>query len=268
MKPLILVLTATLGSRESLQKTIETVREIGGNYVKHVIVAPQVQITSIQAKYGNIECLAEPEGKKGIYTALNHGFRTYGHDYKYLTFINDDDYWLPDYKRIIESLINNPSLDMAYGKTQYINNKGEKIGTQTSSNQFPQFIPLLKSNIILLTQQATLIKSDLYFKIGGFDESYKLVADTKFWAELSKMNIRYKYINKECAAYMIQAGQLSSDHDTQRIEHERLWKEINATSYKPHLLAKLRFRLNNLPIYIKRYYKKNSFKAPIRYIHC
>lgn len=145
---------------------------------------------------------------------------------------------------------------MVYGRTQYVNSQGIKIGTQACSYQFMQFIPLLESNIVLLTQQATLIKSELYFKIGGFDESYKLIADTKFWAQLSLMNIHYKYLNKECAAYTIQDGQLSSDRVTQRMEHERLLQELNAKSYKRYDLTILKFRLNNLLIYINRYFKK------------
>mgnify|MGYP002424820170 CR=1 FL=1 len=252
----ILVVTATLGYRESLKRTIESVRAIGGSIVRHIIIAPQSKIALIKERFGNIECLAEPEGKKGIYAALNYAFQTYGHNYNYLTFINDDDYWLPNYQYIITELVNNPSLDMVYGRTQYVNSQGIKIGTQACSYQFMQFIPLLESNIVLLTQQATLIKSELYFKIGGFDESYKLIADTKFWAQLSLMNIHYKYLNKECAAYTIQDGQLSSDRVTQRMEHERLLQELNAKSYKRYDLTILKFRLNNLLIYINRYFKK------------
>lgn len=253
----VLVVTATLGNRESLKKTIESVRSIGGSIVQHIIIAPQSKIALIKGQFGNIDCLAEPEGEKGIYAALNYAFQTYGHDYNYLTFINDDDYWLPNYQHIIMELVNNPSLDLVYGRTQYVNSQGVKIGTQTCSNQFTQFIPLLKSNIILLTQQATLIKSDLYFKLGGFDESYKLIADTKFWALLSQIkNIHYKYLNEECAAYTIQEGQLSSDHVTQRMEHARLLQEFDVKFYNRYKLINLRFRLNNLLIYINRYFKK------------
>ena len=91
MKAKILVITPTLGNRNTLAKTIESVREIGGDMVKHIIVAPEQQISFIKETFGDIECLPELEGKKGIYAALNHGFRTYGKEFEYLTFINDDD---------------------------------------------------------------------------------------------------------------------------------------------------------------------------------
>lgn len=258
----ILVITATLGNRETLARTIQTVREIGGNRVKHVIVAPASIIPKIKERYQDIECLAEPKGRKGIYAALNHGFRTYGKNYKYLAFINDDDYWLPNYKLLIDTIYKDNSLSLVYGKTCYIDKYNTIIGNQTCSNQFKQFIPLICKGIVLLTQQATLMTSELYFKIGGFDESYVLVADTKFWAKASLLNIKTKYINKVCAAYMIQTGQLSSDKQTQKNEHLKLIQTYNHSSSLIQRTAKFFFRLNNINIYINRFIKKSNCKNP------
>ena len=84
----ILVLTPTLGNRESLLRTIESVRKIGQEHVKHIIVCPKKMIPRLSSLSGGLECLPEPEGCKGIYTALNHGFNTYGKDYEYLTVNN------------------------------------------------------------------------------------------------------------------------------------------------------------------------------------
>jgi glycosyltransferase involved in cell wall biosynthesis len=260
----ILVITPTLGNRESLRKAIDSVRIIGGDRVEHIIVCPASCIDAIKQKYGEIKCLAEQEGKRGIYAALNHGFRTYGRNYKYITFINDDDYWLPNYKLLIDYMDNHKDIDMVYAKTSYINEQYIKIGIQTSFPYLSLFFPLLKKNVVMLTQQATLIKSRLFFDICGFDESYKLAADTKFWSQLSiRKNVKSHYINKECAAYMIQEGQLSSDHCTQRLEHEKLFKEINYHGFNTNI-ALILFRLYNLPIYVRRFLKggiKNPFST-------
>lgn len=254
----ILVITATLGNRDTLAKTIESVKEIGGERIKHIIVAPGSAIPILKKKYEDIECLAEPKGKGGIYAALNYGFRTYGREYDYLTFINDDDYWLQNYSLLIKAMTNDRSLDMVYGKTRYIDASGNTIGSQSCSNQFKSFIPLHQSGIVLLTQQATLIRSDLYFNIGGFDENYKLVADTKFWARASLMDLKVKYINKECAAYIIQDGQLSSDKVTQAKEHNALFAFYPKTFLFKLLLAKWEFRIKNLPLYLKRVIKEKK----------
>ena len=255
MKTKNLVITPPLGNRKTLAKTIDSVKNIGGSLVKHVVVAPQQQIPIIKEYFGDIECLPELEGKKGIYAAINHGFYTYGKDYEYLTFINDDDYWLPDFKLLINAI--EEGYDFVYGKVNYIlENKNGIIKPMASSGQFKEFIPLLYHDIILFTQQATLIKSNLYFKMGGFSEDYKLVSDTKFWAELSLLNIKYKYISKPCAAYIHQYENLSTlNEELQALEHIQMLEQMPKFSLFKRYLAVLKFRLINSPVYISRYLK-------------
>lgn len=248
----ILVITATLGNRDTLSNTIKSVKEIGGERVKHIIVAPALNIPSIKEKYEDIECLVEPEGKKGIYAALNYGFHTYGKQYKYLTFINDDDYWLPNFNLLIDAIEKN-NIELAYGKIGYINNIGEYIKQQACTNQFYSFLSLLHSNIILFTQQATLITSDLYFKLGGFSEQFSLVSDTKFWIDASLLKIDYKYINAECATYRIQERQLSSNKNMQKKETSDLLGLYAKVPKWKQIVDKVKFRILNLNIYIKRF---------------
>ena len=251
MKAKILVITPTLGNRNTLAKTIESVRTIGGSLVKHIIVAPEREIPFIKETFGDIECLPEQEGKKGIYAALNHGFKTYGKDFEYLTFINDDDYWLPDFKLLINTI--EEGYDFVYGKVNYIlENKDGIVKPMACSNQFKDFIPLLHSKVVLFTQQATLIKSKLYFQLGGFSEEFKLVSDTKFWGDLSLLNIKYKYISKPCAAYVIQEGQLSSNKELQTKEKDILIQSFPKVSISKKYIALLRFRFNNLFVYAQR----------------
>lgn len=250
----ILVLTATLGERESLKRTIESVRTIGGERVRHIIVCPKKSVESVKSKYGDIECLEEPEGKKGIYAALNYGFNKYGRDYKYLTFINDDDYWLPDYRKLIDCITQNEDLNLVYGRTRYVNENNIMIGVQGCCPWFEAFIPLFMNNVIMITQQATLIRSSLYFDLGGYDESYKLIADTKFWVLASQLKLRYKYLNSVCASYMIQDGQLSSDHQTQSDEHKKLIEELDLKGNRT-ILTLIAYRLYNFPLYLKRIFK-------------
>ncbi len=254
MKANILVITATLGTRDTLKRTIESVRNIGGEYVKHIIVAPQTRIPKLQEEYPDLVFLAEPEGKKGIYPAINHGFNTYGHDYKYLTFINDDDYWLPDFKFLIKETQKDKDIDFVYGKVNFIlENKDKQVKEMACSKQFKDFIPLLHHNIVLFTQQATLIRSELFFSLGGFSEDYKLVSDTLFWGKLSLLNINFKYIPKPCAAYTIQEGQLSSDNSLQSNEMRGIiYSELPIPHTTRIFKSFLKYRINNICIYIKR----------------
>ena len=241
----ILVVTATLGNRESLKRTIQSVKDIGKGQVKHIIVAPNKVIPFLKAQYNGIDFLSEPEGKKGIYAAINHGFKSYGKNYEYLTFINDDDYWLPNFRLLIDET--NKHYDLIYGKIEYIlSDKKQKIKQMACSNQLKDFIPLLYSHIILFTQQATLVKSDLYFQLGGFSEKYQLVSDTKFWADLSLLNIKYKYVSQ------IQQVQLSSNKFFQKQETYELLSQLpKHTLFKKYWFM-IMYRIINLLVYIRR----------------
>lgn len=253
----ILVITATLGNRSSLARTIESVRNVNRGNIKHVVVAPSKKIAEIEAQY-NIECLPEPEGKKGIYAALNHGFYTYAKDYDYITFINDDDYWLPSFNKMIEVLDKDPSIDFIYSKTLYVNESNQVFRKQSCSNQFYSFLDLFHRGIILFTQQTTLLRSELFFRIGGFDESYKLVADTKFWIQLSLLKPKYKYLNTFTTCYMIQNGQLSSDKTVQNKEHRRLEEEYPSKGNIRMRIVEFEYRLININNYIQRLFYCNE----------
>lgn len=257
-KPDILVVTATLGNRSTLEKTIQSVSDIGTDRVFHVVIAPESKYNYLQNKFPHVKVIIEPETCNGIYSALNFALRKYALDYKYLTYINDDDYWLPNYGELIDVLDKNHDFDAVYGKVCYVNANDKVIGLQTSSSRYKAFGALLSQNIILFTQQATLMRSELFLKIGGFDESFKLVADTNFWLQAIKSDAKFSYKNLICAGYMIQQGQLSSDEKLQNEEHVRLSSKINFKYTLIPFFEKYLFRISNFKNYFKRILKNKK----------
>ncbi|MDR3651551.1 MAG: glycosyltransferase [Paludibacter sp.] len=262
-----LVVTATLGNRVSLSRTIETVKDIGGKRVKHIIVAPISMCNFIKSTHPYVEILPEPQNTKGIYSALNFALLTFAKDYKYMTYINDDDYWNSDFSKLFAELDDNPNADVVYGRVNYVDESGKIIGEQTSSPRFKAFKALLSENIVLFTQQATLFRTQLFLKLNGFNENYMLVADTDFWLRAIEANTNFKYINQICASYTIQAGQLSSNEILQNEEHRRLMSNVK-TNTAIAFIEKILFRITNMRIYFKRFIKfkglrrMNSFFNP------
>jgi hypothetical protein len=260
MKQDILVVTATLGNRDSLEKTVQTVAENGRGRVKHIIVAPADKCSLLTIKYPQLEILPEPTDCKSIYIALNYGLMKYADSYEYLTFINDDDYWLPNYIDLITCLDKKKSVDVAYGKVKYVDENGEIIGLQTCSGRYKAFKALLKQGIVLFTQQAVLMRSNVFIEIGGFDEKLKLVSDTKFWLDAINKGFVFQYLNFPCAAYMLQPGQLSSDGKLQKMEHDLLDLSFTEKDFKNIVLEKFLFRMQNIGIYCQRFYKNKKIK--------
>ena len=253
--PDTLVVTATLGNRSSLSRTIDSVKTIGGNRVRHIIVAPAPACEMISKNHPHVKVISEPENCKGIYPALNYGLKSFAADFRYLTYINDDDFWTPGFKVLFDEMDRHKDTDVVYGRVNYVNAKGHIIGEQTSSPRYRDFGNLLYKNVILFTQQATLTRSKLFLELGGFDESFKLVADSKFWLEAINANSKFRYVNKICAAYTIQKGQLSSDKTLQKDEHERLILSNDIANPFQVIINVLFFRLWNVKIYLKRFIK-------------
>ena len=251
----ILVLTPTLGTRSTLDLTIKNVRRYGQEICHHVLVAPENVISRLKEKY-HIDILQESADKKGIYSALNHGFNALMDDYDYLTFINDDDYWLPDFSSLIDTIVTDV-WDMVYARTCFVDEKGDFLSEQTSCPWFSWFGGLLKrKGIVMLTQQATIIKTSLFRQLAGFDTSYKLVAETKFWLEASMIpELKVKYLDKVVAAYCIQEGQLSSDANLQQAENERLLNEF-PNLQRASLSQYLTYRFCNWRIYFRRFFRE------------
>ena len=250
----ILVLTPTLGTRSTLDLTIKNVRRFGQGKCHHVLVAPENAISRLKEKY-YIDILQECADERGIYSALNHGFKTLLDGYDYLTFINDDDYWLSDFSSLIDS-ITTDVWDMVYARTCYVDEKGAFLTEQTSCPWFSWFGGLLKrKGIVMLTQQATIIKTSLFRQLAGFDTSISWLPIPNFWLEASMIpDLKVKYIDKVVAAYCVQEGQLSSDANLQQAENERLLKEypnLQRASLSQYLI----YRLYNWRIYFRRFFR-------------
>ena len=251
--PDTLIITATLGSRPSIVKTIETVRSIGGTRVKHVLISPAKNFDLLKENYPDLTILKEPSGCNGLYGALNYVIHLLGKSFKYWGFINDDDFWMPGFSKLFKVLDSSPKLDVVYGRVHYMDINSNFIGVQTCSSQYSEFGTLLQSNIILFTQQAVLARVSLFNALNGFDETYRLVADTKFWLMAIKSGSTFKYINEICAGYSIHENQLSANKHLQQEEHFRLLNtEVGKYSRLRIWVQKWYFRLINLPVYCKR----------------
>ena len=257
----ILVITATLGDRITLKKTVDSVKSISGNRIDHILIAPLSKVESLQLKFPDLKILPEPENYKGIYPALNYGLLKFAKDYEYLTFINDDDFWLKDYQKLIDILDTQNDVDVVYGKVIYFNNEGSPIFKQASSYRYKAFTKLLAHDVVLFTQQATLMRSSVFIKLKGFDDSYKLVGDSDFWIRAIRSNYNFKFVNSFCAGYMIQEWQLTSDRNQSQKEHEILNNRYSINKSIASRFELILYRLLNAPLYATRILFNKKFKT-------
>lgn len=250
-----LVVTPTLGLRDSLCRTVKSVSDIGGSRVQHNLIAPSCQLQFLQSKFPHCTVISERE-KAGVYGALNTAMLLNAPNFKYLTYINDDDYWLPNYSELFRALDDNPLAAFAYGKV-WISPVTATGWGGTCSPRYRAFADLLAENVVLFTQQATLMRMDLFSKLSGFNEKYSLVADTDFWLRAIKSGCGAQYVNHYCANYSFHEHQLSSNKQVQKFEHQLLAKEHQLTRSIRSRIELLWFRLYNYKNYLHRIVPKH-----------
>jgi GT2 family glycosyltransferase len=249
-----LIVTPTLGDRDSLRRTLESVAQIGGSRVKHMLICPAGKRSEIQDRYPRIEVIPEPE-KSGIFGAVNYALKLHGGSFKYVGYINDDDYWLPDFVRLVEALDADPGAAVAYGRVRFVDTDNGALFDSTSSSRYRNFKALLAHRVVLITQQATLIRHDVFERLRGFDVRYRLTADTEFWVRCVEQGLSMRYVPNVCAAYMIQPGQLSSNVDQSSSEIQRIYEEHCISKDLRSWLEFSLFRLANTPRYLQRVFR-------------
>lgn len=254
------IVTPTLGDRPSLARTVETVAAIGGDRVKHVLVCPQSCTDKLQQQFPKCQVLSEPE-KTGVYGAVNYGLRSSIDGCQYLSYINDDDYWLPSYKNLFSMLDRNTDIDLAYGRVIYVDEKDKLIFESTSSGDYKSFKSLIGRDVVLFTQQAVLMRSKVFETLNGFDETYRLVADTEFWIRAIESTFKMAFYDATCAAYMIQSGQLSGDLQLSYKETQRIKDNHQIEDDWRALVSLLRFRIRNVPAYFRLWAKYGTFRS-------
>jgi hypothetical protein len=250
----ILVVTPTLGTRESLKVTSDSIKKCFPERVHHIVTGPKSLKEKILLLAPGSEFVPEVRNE-GVYTAINDIFKTRASEYKYIAYINDDDYWLPGYRHLIKILDDNSSIDLAYGRTLWVNESGETLSNVAHFPFGKCFVRLIAHGIPIFTQQAVLMRSKLYFRLGGFNESYKLVSDTDFWARAVISEAKIMSTNTLCACYSKHPDQLSNNYSLVHTEHFQMLQNLRIKKHLFSLISVLLFKLYNIFTYFSRIFK-------------
>jgi len=255
----ILVVTPTLGKRKTLKKTAETINQIFPKRAHHIVTGPMSAKKLILQLAPHAEFVREKR-HEGVYAAVNDVLRDRASEYKYLTYLNDDDFWLPSYSGLANILDHNTNIDIAYGRTICTDENGKTLSPIAHFPIGAAFSNIAVCGIPIFTQQSSLIRSSLYTELLGFDESYKLVADTDFFIRANIAKKRIKSIQSYCSCFCKQEAQLSNNSELMIFEYQNMISKNNLhCGFKSHLLHAC-FRIYNLPNYLIRLLKTRKLK--------
>ena len=191
MRPLISVITINKNNVAGLTRTINSVINQIYKEFEYIVIDGKSTDGSFEilVKYSDSINVWKSEFDTGIFNAMNKG--TSLASGKYLLFINSGDTLFS--KDTLIQLINEikqfPSSDLISGDLQVIQNNG-------IINHFysPEDVDLKFMINNFLSHPSTLISRDFFNRLGGFDESFKIVGDFAFFY-LAIQKARYSKVN-------------------------------------------------------------------------
>ena len=188
------IITINYNNYSGLQKTMQSVFDQTWKDYEYIIIdggstdgsKEFIELNSDKINYW----VSEPD--KGIYNAMNKGIiKSNG---EYLLFLNSGDYFAYQYSlnNFISETINK-DFDIIYGN-QFALFDNNKINKQ----YFPDIITFYYLAFLNSPpHQATLIKRQLFFHIGLYDETMRMNSDWKFFMlAIFKFNSSYYHINQ------------------------------------------------------------------------
>jgi len=243
------IVIPTLNAARFLPATLLSIAELVDCGAKAVAVDGGSTDETLQiCRDERIEVLHESQ--RGLYTALNAGFRHLATPW--MTWINSDDMLLPS--GMLSYLPAIEQADIHYGTVDYVDADGRFLHSWQSGKP-SRLLGLYRSGCSPLLQQGTIFRREVFERLGGFDESLKYVADADFWWRAAEAGFRCRRLaHPTVACFRLHQGQLSQEH-AKVMSEEHAQMVIHRTGRSrgcKFSLAALRYRLGNLGRYMVR----------------
>lgn len=243
------IVTATRGESPYWPETARSVAASAASD-EHVVVCPEARIPDmVAARPGAL--LAVVESAPGLYPKLNQGLRMPPGPWDAFTWINDDDrLCAPGFGVLREEFAQRPGVDVMFGRVELIDRHGGRVGELPVARHPGDLAALFAGGIIPFAQPGTIIHRRIWERLGGLDESYRIVGDMDFFVRALAAGARFAFVNVVVAAFRLSAGQLSKRRDEVAAETSRALASLAGTPVSP--AARLRFRRGNLGVYLER----------------
>lgn len=251
--PQVIVITPTLGRSRWLEQTVASVASIktGTGRLQHLLVAPSDQVALLAAAYPTASVTSEQGERGGLYEAINYGAHRIP-DWKWMTYLNDDDVLQPGFGRLIETAASSPT-DVIYGRVSYIDAEGQVLGAFPVESRPRRLASLMAAGIPPLTQQGTLVRRTCFERLGGFDSRYRLASDFDFWVRAVRNGFSFSYLPVEAGSFRLREGQLSTDQESVQSEMDTIVEShLPVPGRVTRALVRTGFRLRHGPEIIAR----------------
>lgn len=229
-EPLVSVITPVFNGEMYLRETINSVLAQTYRNIEYIVVdgASSDKTVDIVLEYGSSisKLISEPD--TGMYNAINKGIMQSSGEI--VCYLNADDFYYPDAILLAVEQFKTRDVDICFGNLVFVNEKSIEI--YRSRGVDLSYSRLLQLGRLSFCQPTVFWTRSLYDRVGGFDESYRYVADTHFlYHALRITGDKRAHINKFLAAFRVHSAGFSTKAAKEMItEHERVLLELGASS--------------------------------------
>jgi glycosyltransferase involved in cell wall biosynthesis len=249
-KPLVTIVIATKGSNPEFQRALISVWKQTYRKVEIVVVYEKFPPVPIVTD-SQIACLRfYQQQEKGIYENFNYGIQLADGDY--VCFLNDDDWYEPEFVESSLKNIEKNSADGSYSSSVIHLRKGKSCFVEAKEN--------LKNNLLLdfigAYHTTFMISRDVFQKVGCFlvenyDGSRLKYASDYDWF-IRALNHQFRFIkNKETSGHFSMGG-ASTQHRLELIAEAECISAHHAKSFGQKTVVKTIWKLRYLMNYLKK----------------
>lgn len=188
----ISVVTPVLNGEKFIQRTIESVLSQSGNLqIEYIIKDGEstdrtLQILDGYQHHPEVMVISKPD--TSLYDAINQGFEHATGDIG--CWINADDFYEPNtFQKAVDAFKKHPDREWLYGRCDIIDENENEI--RKPITWYKNLIGWNYSHNMLycenyINQPATFWKMDLWKRVGGLSNKYKIAADYHLWLKFAQ----------------------------------------------------------------------------------
>lgn len=255
---LITIAIPALNAGATIGTTLESLRPVKG--VARIVVVDSFSTDATLAIASTLadEVLQCEPGN--MYSAINVGLREA--NTPWVTYINADDII---YAQTLAERLNGipESIDISYGPVDFIDTDSRFLRSWRPARE-KALLPLYRAGYSAMLQQGTIIRRELFEKLGGFSTKYRYVADADFWFRALEAGARF-HCDKSTtvAAFRLHPRQITQDKKAE-MQAEHLAMVCNHGGQQSSLSTQfefMRWRLRNTGSYVERWHRAHRIGA-------
>lgn len=209
--------------------------------VAHYVRESSRSTSSCRDFAGEYDCAYIQSEDNGLYDAIEAGLNQAANDgCEILGWLNADEQYLPGAlaaaERVFES---NPKIGLVFGDYLLLDPNGRILSAR---REIPARLLYLRNSTNYLLSCTVFFRRSVWTQFGGFNHSYRLVADKEFYLRLLKNGVHPALLTQYVGAYTA-TGQNASLDPGAVAEWTRLRHESGAFASQPLRLAVRSLRL-------------------------